>query len=291
MHSLGDHMKVLTFLLSLTSFAFGSAGTSKPTIVLVHGAFADGSSWARVVPILDGDGYNVLAVQNPLTSLEDDIATTKRVIDAQKGPVVVVGHSYGGAVITAAAAGSADVKALVYVAALAPEADEVLVELHKNICTTIATFGTWRAVWDPAAALVITRQQRHDLEALIGNGKTPQRIALRALIVLAAAEGKAINAIAQEFGVARPTVYLWRSRFEDCGVIGLLKDAPRAGRRPALTPTQIATVVEATLQTTPLDATHWSVRTMAKARGSATRWSIASGRRTACNRIAWRPSN
>jgi len=122
-------------------------------------------------------------------------------------------------------------------------------------------------VWDPSAALVITRQQRHDLEALIGNGKTPQRIAVRALIVLAAAEGKAINAIAQEFGVARPTVYLWRSRFEDCGVIGLLKDAPRAGRRPALTPTQIATVVEATLQTTPLDATHWSVRTMAKAQG------------------------
>src|SRR3989442_10624408 len=90
---------------------------AKPTIVLVHGAFADGSSWAKVIPILEGDGYTVIAVQNPLTSLADDIAATKRVIDAQKGPVIAVGHSYGGAVITAAAAGNANVKALVYIAA------------------------------------------------------------------------------------------------------------------------------------------------------------------------------
>jgi pimeloyl-ACP methyl ester carboxylesterase len=119
-------MKVLALLLSLALVALGSADTSKPTIVLVHGAFADGSSWAKVIPILDDAGYPVIAVQNPLTSLADDIATTRRVIDAQSGPVVVVGHSYGGAVITAAAAGSANVKALVYVAAFAPEVDEVL---------------------------------------------------------------------------------------------------------------------------------------------------------------------
>ena len=119
-------MKVLTLLLSLASIALGPGDASKPTIVLVHGAFADGSSWSKVIPILHSDGYAVIAVQNPLTSLADDIATTKRVIDAQKGPVVVVGHSYGGAVITAAAAGSANVKALVYVAAFAPEVDEVL---------------------------------------------------------------------------------------------------------------------------------------------------------------------
>ncbi len=119
-------MKELALLLSLSSVAVGSAQTAKPMIVLVHGAFADCSSWAKVIPILDGDGYNVIAVQNPLTSLADDIATTKRVIDAQRGSVVVVGHSYGGAVITAAAAGSANVKALVYVAAFAPEVDEIL---------------------------------------------------------------------------------------------------------------------------------------------------------------------
>jgi pimeloyl-ACP methyl ester carboxylesterase len=119
-------VRLITILLSFASIALGPGDGSKPTIVLVHGAFADGSSWSKVIPILDSDGYAVIAVQNPLTSLADDIATTKRVIDAQKGPVVVVGHSYGGAVITAAAAGSANVKALVYVAAFAPEVDEVL---------------------------------------------------------------------------------------------------------------------------------------------------------------------
>src|SRR5262245_42121429 len=97
------------------------AQTPRPAIVLVHGAFADGSSWQHVIPILERDGYTVTAVQNPLTSLAADVETTKRVIDAQSGSVVVVGHSYGGAVITAAAAGNANVKALVYIAAFAPE--------------------------------------------------------------------------------------------------------------------------------------------------------------------------
>ena len=100
------------------------SATAKPTIVLVHGAFADGTGWQRVIPILQRDGYEVIAVQNPLASLAGDVETTKRVIDAQKGPVVLVGHSYGGAVITGAAAGSSNVKALVYLAAFAPEAGE-----------------------------------------------------------------------------------------------------------------------------------------------------------------------
>src|SRR5215470_6827923 len=91
----------------------------KPAIVLVHGAFADASSWSKVIPILEKDGYYVTAVQIPLTSLPDDVAVTKRVIDAQKGPVVVVGHSYAGAVITDAAAGNGNVKSLVYVNAFA----------------------------------------------------------------------------------------------------------------------------------------------------------------------------
>jgi pimeloyl-ACP methyl ester carboxylesterase len=108
------------------SGAFRSTGTAtaKPTIVLVHGAFADGTGWQRVIPTLQRDGYEVIAVQNPLASLAGDVETTKRVIDAQKGPVVLVGHSYGGAVITGAAAGSSNVKALVYLAAFAPEAGE-----------------------------------------------------------------------------------------------------------------------------------------------------------------------
>ena len=99
---------------------------TKPTIILVHGAWADGTSWQHVIPPLEQDGYNVIAVNNPLTSLADDIAMTKRVIDSQKGPIVLVGHSYGGAVITGAAYNNTNVKALVYVAAFAPDSNETL---------------------------------------------------------------------------------------------------------------------------------------------------------------------
>jgi pimeloyl-ACP methyl ester carboxylesterase len=95
-------------------------------VVLVHGAFADASSWRKVIPLLKKDGFTVTAVQIPLKSLADDVATTKRVIDAQKEDVVLVGHSYGGAVITDAAAGNAKVKALVYVAAFVPDEGETL---------------------------------------------------------------------------------------------------------------------------------------------------------------------
>jgi pimeloyl-ACP methyl ester carboxylesterase len=112
---------------------------AKPTIVLVHGAFADGTGWQRVIPILERDGYTVLAVQNPLTSLATDVATTKRLIDAQRGPVVVVGHSYGGAVITGAAAGNANVKALVYVAAFAPDAREPIGAFNEKYPSDLGT--------------------------------------------------------------------------------------------------------------------------------------------------------
>jgi pimeloyl-ACP methyl ester carboxylesterase len=100
------------------------SATTKPTIVLVHGAFANALGWQRVIPILQRDGYDVVAVENPLASLAGDVETTKRFVDAIQGPVVLVGHSYGGAVITGAAAGSPNVKALVYLAAFAPEGGE-----------------------------------------------------------------------------------------------------------------------------------------------------------------------
>jgi pimeloyl-ACP methyl ester carboxylesterase len=89
-------------------------------IVLVHGAFADGTSWLKVIPLLEAKGYNAIAVQNPLTSLADDVAATKRIIALQDGPVILVGHSWGGAVITQAGDGP-KVAALVYVSAYAPE--------------------------------------------------------------------------------------------------------------------------------------------------------------------------
>jgi pimeloyl-ACP methyl ester carboxylesterase len=97
--------------------------TNSAHIVLVHGGFADGSGWQQVHDLLTAEGYPVAVVQNPTLSLEDDVAVTRRVIDTQDGPVVLVGHSYGGAVITEA--GTHDnVAALVYVAAFAPDKDE-----------------------------------------------------------------------------------------------------------------------------------------------------------------------
>ena len=95
----------------------------KPSILLVHGAFADALGWQKVIAILQQRGYSVTAVENPLSSLATDVATTKRAIAAlaAKGPLVVVGHSYGGAVITGAAVGIPQVKALVYINAFAPD--------------------------------------------------------------------------------------------------------------------------------------------------------------------------
>lgn len=89
-------------------------------IVLVHGAFADGSSWSKVIPLLQSQGYNVVAVQNPLTSFADDVAATKRAIAQADGPVLLVGHSYGGMVISEAGK-DPKVAGLLYVAALVPE--------------------------------------------------------------------------------------------------------------------------------------------------------------------------
>jgi len=99
------------------------AAAAMPTVVLVHGAWADGSSWSEVIARLQAKGLRVVSVQNPLNSLADDVATARRAIDAQTGPVVLVGHSWGGTVITQA--GTAEkVTALVYVSAFAPESGE-----------------------------------------------------------------------------------------------------------------------------------------------------------------------
>ena len=97
--------------------------TGSGTVVLVHGGFVDGSGWQEVYRLLKEDGFSVGVVQNPTLSLEGDAAATKRVIDAQSEPVVLVGHSYGGAVITEAG-NDPNVAALVYIAAFAPDTGE-----------------------------------------------------------------------------------------------------------------------------------------------------------------------
>lgn len=105
------------------------AEAPKPTIVLVHGAFADSSSWNKVIRILERDGYSVVAVANPLRSVHGDAAYVSDVLASIPTPVVLVGHSYGGSVISEAANGRPNVKALVYVAAFAPEAGETAAQL------------------------------------------------------------------------------------------------------------------------------------------------------------------
>ena len=132
-----------------------------PSIVLVHGAFAGGASWSHVIPILEDDGYEVTAIQNPLTSFREDVATTRRAIESQRGPVVLVGHSYGGAVITAAAVGARNVRALVYVAAFAPDAGEHLQALLMAYPSKLAT----SLVSDSAGFLSIDRTKFRDVFA------------------------------------------------------------------------------------------------------------------------------
>ena len=101
------------------------------TIVLVHGGFVDGSGWEGVYRILKNDGYNVSIVQNPTISFEDDVAVTKRVLATHKGPVILVGHSYGGAVITEAG-NDPTVAGLVYITAFAPDKGESVSSLIQN---------------------------------------------------------------------------------------------------------------------------------------------------------------
>ncbi len=119
--------------LSAPAIAAGSGKNAEPVknIVLVHGAFADGSGWRGVADILTHDGYYVTVVQEPETTLKDDVAATQRAIAQSDGPVILVGHSYGGVVITQAG-NVPQVRGLVYIAAIAPEAGEKLQDLRDK---------------------------------------------------------------------------------------------------------------------------------------------------------------
>src|SRR5260370_15851857 len=139
-------MKITRVVIALTVVALAAtlggfdarAQTAAPTearnVVLVHGAWADGSSWAAVIPYLQAAGLKVTAVQNPLTSLEDSVAATRRALALQDGPTVLVAHSWGGTVISETGA-DPKVTALVYVAARAPDAAEDFVALSGKFPT------------------------------------------------------------------------------------------------------------------------------------------------------------
>lgn len=122
-----------SYVLALTLFGLGSAhATEIKNVVIVHGALADGSGWRKVHDRLTAKGYKVTVVQPPMTSLQEDVAATRRILDQQSGPSILVGHSYGGMVITEA--GNANnVAGLVYIAAFQPDAGESLFDLASKM--------------------------------------------------------------------------------------------------------------------------------------------------------------
>src|ERR671919_2224298 len=134
--------------VGLASFAFAATAsartlTPKPTVVLVHGAFADSSGFDGVIDRLRHDGYPVRAAPNRLLDLQSDAANVRGFLDSIMGPKILVGHSYGGAVITQAASGASDVKALVYVAAFAPDSNELLSDLaNRPVAHPVAPLPT-----------------------------------------------------------------------------------------------------------------------------------------------------
>lgn len=135
---------------------------SLANVVLVHGAFEDGSCWNRVIPLLLREGFDVQAVQNPLTSLADDIANTRAVIDSIDGPIVLVGHAYGGAVISGAAYGALNVTSMVYISGFAPEQGESLADILANY-PSIPSSQYLRA--DSAGRLTLDRSRFADFFA------------------------------------------------------------------------------------------------------------------------------
>ena len=122
-------------------------------------------------------------------------------------------------------------------------------------------------MWTKADALPVLEVDQELLQHLLRSGSTPQKIALRARILLGATEGKSNNQLSEELNVSRPTILVWRQRYLDDGLAGVLKDAPRPGRKKMISPAKVDAIVNATLHTTPKDATQWSVRSMAKAQG------------------------
>lgn len=133
-------MTIASSLSAAPAMAASAAPVKAKNVVLVHGLYADGSSWSEVIPLLQKAGLNVTAVQNPLTSFKDDVDATNRVLAQQDGPTVLVGHSYGGAVISETG-DDAKVSALVFFAARAPDVGEDFVALSKKYPAPPASKG------------------------------------------------------------------------------------------------------------------------------------------------------
>lgn len=144
----------LSLLVVLPGTSSARAATPVKNIVLVHGAFADGSSWSKVIPLLQAKGYNVIAVQNPLSSLADDVAATKRAIVQMNGPVILVGHSWAGMAISVAG-NDPKVAGLVYISALVPKKGQSAADTTKGYP---AAPGGAQVKPDAAGYLSLTRK-------------------------------------------------------------------------------------------------------------------------------------
>jgi pimeloyl-ACP methyl ester carboxylesterase len=172
-----------------------STENANPSVVLVHGAYADGSSWSEVIKRLLGAGIAATAVQNPLTSLADDVAHTNRVLARQPGPVILAGHSFAGTVITEAGT-HPNVAALVYVAARAPDADEDYAALASRFPAPPASSGL---VYADGFGALTEDAFCHDF----ANGVEPLRAR-----VLYAVQGRVSETLFRN----RTTVAAWRSQ-------------------------------------------------------------------------------
>ena len=132
-------LSTMLFLAHYPAQAQADHSLNTKDVILVHGAWADGSSWSKVIPLLERKGFHVTAVQLPLTSIADDVATVERAIALDPGPVLLVGHSYGGIIITEAG-NDPKVTGLVYVSAYAPDAGQSALSLNALVpATPVAT--------------------------------------------------------------------------------------------------------------------------------------------------------
>lgn len=194
---LGSLAAVATLATTLSGTALAQATVPAPlpvkNVVLVHGLFADGSSWGKVIPLLQAQGLHVTAVQNPLTSLADDAAAVKRALAQQDGPTLLVGHSYAGMVISEAG-DEAKVAGLVYIAARAPDAGEDYPALTRKFTPAPASAGIqWSGDWAALSEGAFLKDFAGDLPA---------------------AEARSYFAVQQPFAraitQARTTVAAWR---------------------------------------------------------------------------------
>lgn len=186
---------------TLFATAAAPAPTEKPTVVLVHGAFADSSSWNGVVAELTHDGYPVVSAANPLRGPASDAAYVASIVKSISGPVVLVGHSYGGTVITEAAAGAANVTGLVFVSAFAPEVGESSFELAGKFPGSVLS--------GVLAQPVATPDGKHDL--YIQTGKFAQAFAGDLPAAPAQIAAFAQRPLTLEAGTEKVSVAAWKS--------------------------------------------------------------------------------